>query len=60
LGIRTTDQPHIEIKLPRPRCEKEGFCQQRDWEGRCLDPERECEWNEVVRILARRLKRDPQ
>jgi len=41
----------------RPRCEKEGFCQQKDWEGRCLDPERECEWNEVVRILARRLLR---
>lgn len=38
---------------PRPRCEKEGYCGERDWEGRCLVPSKGCEWNEYERTLLR-------
>lgn len=37
----------------RPRCENPGYCSERDWEGRCLDPKRGCEWNDVERALAK-------
>jgi len=42
----------------RVRCLKDGgYCSERDWEGRCLDPKRGCEWNEVERVLARATRR---
>jgi len=44
---------HLSGKEKRPKCEKENYCSERDWEGRCLDPRRGCEWNEYERLLAR-------